>query len=528
MEQQVTPGQPATVPEPRPSAARTGAVHGVEGPDEHEPLDDRATHPGPLPEVGERVVGRPGDDAGDLPFAHALDVGEGEADPPPRPVGQVGVLRRAAGHRGPLDAVLPRARVDVDAEDAHPERAGLLEEQPLGVHARVVGEDTGEEGRRVVRLEPGGLVGRHGEGGGVRLAEAEGGEGGEHRPDAVDVLRRVAAGRRGRPPPLLDASLPLGAAHRPAHLVGLREGGPGRLGDDPQHLLVEDDDPLGLGERRDESVVEELRPRPAVPGLEEGADHVRLHRSGTEEGDVDDEVVELGRGELADELALPRALDLEAPERAGRADHREGRRVLERDVAPVVEVDPDPLDALDLPDGVRHRRLHPDAEDVELEQAERLDVVLVELTHGEAQPARLDRGAVEQPPVGEDDPARVQGDVPGQPVEPLDEVEEHPETTFTRLLAEPPGAQLGQLGEGAAHVLGPDVREGLGDLVDLRRGDAQRGADIADRVPRLVGVHHRHARDPVPTEALEDPLVHLGAPGGLDVDVDVGQLRPQR
>ena len=40
MQQQVPAGQPPAVTEPRSPAARAGAVHGVEGPDEDEPLDD--------------------------------------------------------------------------------------------------------------------------------------------------------------------------------------------------------------------------------------------------------------------------------------------------------------------------------------------------------------------------------------------------------------------------------------------------------------------------------------------------------
>ena len=83
--------------------------------------------------------------------------------------------------------------------------------------------------------------------------------------------------------------------------------------------------------------------------------------------------------------------------------------------------------AADLGDGVRHRRLHPHAEHVELEQAEVLDVVLVELAHREPEVAGLDRGAVEQAGVGQHDAARVQGDVPGQAVETLDQVEQHRE-----------------------------------------------------------------------------------------------------
>ena len=100
--------------------------------------------------------------------------------------------------------------------------------------------------------------------------------------------------------------------------------------------------------------------------------------------------------ELADELALARALDLEHAQGAGGADQLVGGGVVVRHLRLVVEVDVLARDPRDLGDGVGHRRLHPDAEDVELEEAQGLDVVLVELAHREPQPARLDRGAVEQ------------------------------------------------------------------------------------------------------------------------------------
>ena len=190
----------------------------------------------------------------------------------------------------------------------------------------------------------------------------------------------------------------------------------------------------------------------------------------------------------------------------------------------VVEVDPLPRDPFDLGDGVRHRRLHADAEDVELEEAQGLDVVLVELAHREAEPARLDRGAVEEPGVGQDDPARVEGDVPRQAVERLDEVEEHREPRAVQAAA----AQLGQVGDGVPGVLGTDVRERLGDLVDLDRREPECGTDVSHGVAHLVGVHHRDAGDPLAAEAVEDGLVDLGAAGRLDVDVDVGKLRAQR
>src|SRR3712207_7612352 len=45
-----------------------------------------------------------------------------------------------------------------------------------------------------------------------------------------------------------------------------------------------------------------LRLPPAVPGHEERGDHVALHRPGPEQRDVDDDVLERLRAELADQL----------------------------------------------------------------------------------------------------------------------------------------------------------------------------------------------------------------------------------
>ena len=78
------------------------------------------------------------------------------------------------------------------------------------------------------------------------------------------------------------------------------------------------------------------------------------------------------------------------------------------------------------------------------------------------------------------------------------------------------------------HVTGRDVREGLRDDVDVGRHHPERGTGVTDGVAHPVGLHHRHARHPLPAEALHDAFVDLGAARRLDVDVDVGQLGPQR
>ena len=77
-------------------------------------------------------------------------------------------------------------------------------------------------------------------------------------------------------------------------------------------------------------------------------------------------------------------------------------------------------------------------------------------------------------------------------------------------------------------VAGTDVGERLGDRVHLPRRHAEGGADVTDRVADPVGVHHRDGDAPLAAEAVEDRAVDLLAPGGLHVDVDVGQRGAQR
>ena len=393
----------------------------------------------------------------------------------------------------------------------------------------------------MVGLEPGRVVGGHGERRGVRLAETERGERLEHRPDLVGDGPVEAVGQRPGPPPLLDLELTLRRAHRPADLIGLVQPAAGGDRDQLQHLLVEHHHPAGLAQHRFQPGVQVGRLVPLLPGPQERGDHVGLHRPGPEQRDVDDQVVEGLWTELADQFALPGRLDLEAAEGVRGADHPEGGFVVERDG---VQLDP-PGAGFEVADTVRmptcagsvgpvhpdhfvqrvgHRRLHPDTEHVELEQADVLDIVLVELAHREPEPAGFDRGAIEQPGVREHHPAGVQRDVPGQPVEPLYQVEEQVEMAR----GQPGGTQLGQLCQRVAHVPGPDVRERLRDRVDLTRRQTQRRAGVPDRVPDPVGVHHRDAGHPLGPEPVQDRLVDLGPSGGLYVDVDVGQLGPER
>ena len=197
LEQQVAPGDPAASAQ---VAGGADAVDRVERPGLHQPLGHRPRHPGALPEVGQRGVRASraatirATSAAVIPLTSASD----SRIPQPTPVGRQLPQHRhqrppqratpgvARSRVDPLDDVALLRGVDVEAEDRDPELPGVVEDQPLGVHARVVGEHAGQEVRRVVRLEPRRLVGRQRERGGVGLAEAERRERLEHLPDPLD------------------------------------------------------------------------------------------------------------------------------------------------------------------------------------------------------------------------------------------------------------------------------------------------------------------------------------------------------
>ena len=355
----------------------------------------------------------------------------------------------------------------------------------------------------------------------MRLAEPEARElrhvvpglfGGRRIDPAADrALEEVGAQRREH----------LGIVQMPAHVVGVGEVVAGERRQRADHLLVEDDHPEGLLQRGAQIGMRVGRTRePGAPG-DVGADHVGLHRARAEQRDVDDQVLEPFGLELLEQLALARRLDLEAAEGVGGADQLERRLVVERDP---VEVDLLAGGAGDLLDRVTHRREHAHAEDVELEVAERLDVVLVGLDHAVPAGAALQRHALHQVVAGQHDAAGVQRDVSREPVEPLGHPEQQIELAHRQL--EP--LQLGQPFEPLAQVARRDVREGLGHDADLDLGQPQRLADLADRRARPVGVDHRDAGGALMAVAREDHVVDVLAPGRLHVDVDVGQLLAHR
>ncbi len=143
-----------------------------------------------------------------------------------------------------------------------------------------------------------------------------------------------------------------------------------------------------------------------------GVDGTALDRAGADQGDLHGQVVEvcgLGTGQ---HLHLRPALDLKDAGGLRGPDRFEGRLVVERDAR---EVDPLAAHPLDFHDAALDRREHPQAEQVDLQEAGVGAGVLVPLDDLAAlHRRRHHRADVDQRPGGDHHPAGMLGGVAGQ------------------------------------------------------------------------------------------------------------------
>ena len=160
-------------------------------------------------------------------------------------------------------------------------------------------------------------------------------------------------------------------ADRLAKVVGLGDREAGELARDPHVLLLVDADPVGV-------VQDPLEPRVDVgdtllAGFPLPVAGDVAHRPRPVEGDESDQVLELGRLDLPQRLAHPRRLELE--DACGVALREHGVRLL------VVERDRGDVEPREQRAGLVDHVEVAQAEEVHLEEAERLDVLHRELGH---------------------------------------------------------------------------------------------------------------------------------------------------
>ena len=179
---------------------------------------------------------------------------------------------------------------------------------------------------------------------------------------------------------------------------------------------------------------------------------------------------------------------------------------------------------LDAADGLGDGGVHLEGEDVHLDQAQRLDVVLVELRHHHALGGPLQRHAVGERVAREDESAEVRAEVGRKAVEALGEMHQAAVVRVLELVV----GELGTLGEHLAELGGAAPGDLGREPVDLVRAKVESLGDHAHRRGRVHGVdrgHHGHA---VVAEALVDELDDLVAARRAEVDVHVGHLAPRR
>ncbi len=246
---------------PEQLTAGTSGMDAVEGPAADQLLHRRPGEPGVPPElphrsggadIDGRLAGRPpgraepGDVVETEPHAPCL------GRPPHHP--HRGPLRRGEGEVGGGTALHPAAGPapgDVDREAGDAVALAVVDQHRGVVEAHRLGVEQGAEPvGRVLQAQPGGLVDGPGEGGGVRLAEAELGEAGDAPEELLGdpgvetamllatadevVVQRLHLEPRAVP------------VHGPPEAVGLTRAVAGELHDDAQDLLLVEDDPLGF------------------------------------------------------------------------------------------------------------------------------------------------------------------------------------------------------------------------------------------------------------------------------------------
>ena len=243
--------------------------------------------------------------------------------------------------------------------------------------------------------------------------------------------------------------------------------------------------------------------------------HVALDRPRPDDRHLDDEVVELPGFQPRQHGHLRPTLDLEDAERVGAADHVVDLRILGRHLS---ERQPAAVAGIEQFEGAAQARQHAQRQDVDLEDADRVEVVLVPFDHPALVHRRLhDRHHLVEPVAGDDEAADVLGEMPGKA---HDVVGVREEVAHHRIAhVETGGRRLGFAEPGRGPAPGRP-----GKRVDRVVRKPDRLGHLAQRRARPVGHHRRGERGAAGTVLLVDVGDDLVATFVLEVDVDVRRL----
>ena len=345
----------------------------------------------------------------------------------------------------------------------------------------------------------------------------------------------VAARHHGRDHFFLEQPDRTAAAeggHGLAQLVHLAVREFRRVHGDTHRLLLEKRHALGLAEDLLQLVFGPMLGRGRRIGLlfepraaaQIGVHHVALDGSRTHDRHLDDEIVEAPGLEARQHIHLRSGLYLEHAQAVGAAEHVVDRRVLARHFR---ERHLEPLVLFEQLEGFADAGEHAERQHVDLQEAQRRDIVLVPLDEGAvlhcriADGHRLDQGSAHQHEAADmlREMARKAHQLSG-------EIEHAGEQRIARIEAR------------FAHVLfrqraaafsrdWPRAPHHAGKRRDCIFRQTHSFADIAHGRTGAIGDHRCGQPGTVAAVARVDILDHLLAPLVLEIDVDVGRLAPR-
>ncbi len=240
--------------------------------------------------------------------------------------------------------------------------------------------------------------------------------------------------------------------------------------------------------------------------------HTALDRPRPHNRHLNHQVVEVLRLEPGQHRHLRPRLDLEHADGVGLADHCVGCRVLlgdrrQRQIAVAM--------AAQQVEATAYRAEHAQREDIHLEQADGVEVILVPLDNG-----ALGHGGIfhrhqgVQRVFGNHKTARVLGQVPGKADQLLSQCQHTPQDRALRV--EAAFAQAFQ----RRRIFTPTPAT-VGQRVDLVRRQTEGLGHVAHRAGRVITADHRRQRRAGAAVALEHVLQHFLAAFMFEVHVDI-------
>ena len=380
-------------------------------------------------------------------------------------------------------------------------------------------EQRGEKGIGVVALEPGTDIDQQREAGGMAFGEAVFAEAFDLLEDALGIGRVVALGHHAADQAFMEgaeAALALPGGHGTAQAVSLAGGEIGRQDGQLHHLLLKDRHAQGAAQGLAHGVIGVVNRLFTAAAAQVGVHHAALDGAGPHDGDLDHQVVELTRLQARQHAHLGPAFDLEGADAVGAAQHVVDRRIALRQLVHL-QLRHAQLAGHHL-QGAADGAQHAQGQDVNLDQAQGVQVVLVPLDDG----AVVHGGVFHRHQAGDvvardDEAARVLAQVARK----ADQLacERQPLAAHQGIGVE---ALLGQaLGRDAVAV--PPLLA-LGDGIDAVDVDAQRPPHVAQRRARPVADHHAGECGAVAAVLAVDVLDDFFAPLVFKIDVDVGRL----